>query len=433
MPPGQRSQYGGNVYWLNQPQTVNAPLLPRLPTQTPVIPKAIVAPYTGTGGSRAYANTHGAQVGMPSTADQQKWADTLKWNAAVAANSALNKSTGGSSGGSSGGGGSSGVVAPVESAFTPQVADLSRNPYPGFYDTLLAYVKANADNRPSEYAAISDQFKARQATANQQMYDMYQGSRAQTDASATALGADPAIVSAARDLAMRRSQENSDQSLADNQAWLLKMGELSKQQGEAYLNQFAGQGAAGAAAWVGQEQQRVADANLAAVQALLAKQVAASKGGGGGRKSGGGGGSSSGAITDTATETTTDAGTYDPAVVAALQGNPKALAEYMNQINLSSPNKVVAATQGNVNSSTAARDKAIKAMITTIGNPFAHPMSPAQITANQVSGQTAASQLPIYQAVLNQLAGAPQVSKKVVTTSKNKTPAPKPKANPKVL
>lgn len=428
MPPGQRSQYGGNVYWLNQPQQYKAPMAPRSPSSSPapVIPKTSVAPYTGTGGSRAYALTHGAEVGMPSTADQQKWADTVKWNAAVAANKALNKSTG--SGGGGGGGGSA-VAAPADPGFTLSEADLTKNPYPGYYDTLLQYVRENAAARPGEYQTISDQFKANQEAANKQMYDAYMGSRAQTDASAVALGADPAVVSAARDLAMRHSQENSDQALASNQAWLLKMGELAKQQAEAYGTQFAHEGTVGAAKWVGDEQNRVAAWNLAQLQAALAKKVAASKGGGG-RKGGGGGGSSSGAVTDTATETTTDAGTYDPVIVAALRNDPKALADYMNRVNLSSPNKVTSSTQADVNTATATRNKGIQTFMSTIANPFASPMTPAQILANQTTTQQAANQLPIYQAVLNQLAGAPQVSKKVVTTSKNKTPAPK--ANSKV-
>ena len=332
----------------------------------------------------------------PSAADLKKWNDTVAWNAAVAANAALNKSTGGSSGGASHA--SFADAGPVAPAFTPAVADLSKNPYPGYYDKLLAYVQANADSRPAEYAAVGDQFKANQAAADQGMYNSYQGSRAGTDASAAALGVDPAIVSQARDLAMRKSQENSDQSLADNQAWLAKMGILSQQQGQAYVNQYQGEKATASAGWDAAEQQRVADANLQALQALVAQQKAASSGGGGGKKKGGGGGSS-GKSNLTQTDTVQFSGA-DQAIIDELNasGQHDAAAWYAANHNLTMGNAEVKSTQQHINDATAAQmvnGKKVAAPSIYLKDPNAKYNSPAYIAAQQAS-----SMLPIYQAVL---------------------------------
>jgi len=296
-----------------------------LPTNAPITINT--PPPSGTT-SRAYANARGSQAGLgvPNSSNATQGQGYIP-----AASSALG-------GGSSSGGGTTGVLEPAAPLFTPAIADLSKNPYPGFYDKLLEYVQANANSRPGEYAAVGETFKANQAQANKQMYDMYMGSRAETDASATALGFDPAVISQARDLAMRKNQENSDQSLADNLAWLTKMGVLSKQQGEAFLNQYAGEKATKSAGWDAAEQQRVADANLVALQALVDQQAAASKssGGGGGRRSGGGSSSSgnAGTTTSTITDTITDTG-FQRALAELAISNPEAAALLQNAENLS--------------------------------------------------------------------------------------------------
>lgn len=215
-----------------------------------------------------------------------------------------------------------------EPAPDPYAVDLSKNPYPGYYDTLLDFIRNNANARPAEYAYTGEQFKRNQDIANQQMYNMYTGSRQGADASATALGVDPAVISQYRDLAMRQSQENSDQSLADNLAWLSKMGILSKQQAEASLNQYAGEKVTKSAGWVASEQQRMADLQLANLQAAL--KAKSGGGGGGGRRGGGSSSKSDTSVTETST--------LDDSSLLAYQElaktDPEAAAAYLNSFNL---------------------------------------------------------------------------------------------------
>lgn len=166
-----------------------------------------------------------------------------------------------SSSGSSGNSGIPGDTPVGIPGYDLLTADLTKNPYPAAYDQLLEFVKSSIGARSADFDATKGVMGSQQNTANQQMYDAYMGSRAQSDASSTALGVDPLMVSAARDLAMRKSQENSDQSLADNLAWVDKakllqgdeLGFTSRSIAADKLNKSLG--------WEGAETQRVADIN----------------------------------------------------------------------------------------------------------------------------------------------------------------------------
>lgn len=290
--------------------------------------------------------------------------------------------------------------------YTPAVADLTKNPYPGYYDALLSYVQKNADARPAEYAYTGEVFKRNQDIANNQMYNMYSGSRSGADASATALGVDPNAISAARDIAMRQSQENSDQALAGNLAWLSKMGILSKQQAEASLNMYAGEKATKSAGWDAAEQQRVADANLQKLQQLFdlqkAATAAASKGSGGGKKKGSGGSSSSsGSSNVTQTDTVQFSGA-DQAIVDELiaSGQTDAAALYINQHNATMGNAEVKANQKAINDLTA--QNTIKGRAVPKASPY-FPASTLQSkfqTPAYKAAQAAALKLPLYKAIL---------------------------------
>jgi hypothetical protein len=291
------------------------------PKAPPVI---LSAPPLGTT-SRAYANARGSQVGLnvPNSSN----ATTPGSGLAAAASARL-------SGGGSGGGGG-GAVAPVDplAGYTPDKADLSKNPIPALYDTLLAYTKENADARPAMYQAYADKFKVQQDAANKQLYDAYMGSRTEQDAQATAFGVDPNVIAQARDLAMRRSKENSDQSLADNLAWLDKSGILSKQQAEAMGMQFAKERVTQSGNWDQLEEERVAQLNLLKLQ-MLADQISAKKSGGGGGGRRGGGGSSSKGDTGVTETMTSDNPEMDLALMELKRTNPALAAVAERTLNL---------------------------------------------------------------------------------------------------
>lgn len=384
---------------------------------------AIILPANAGTTSRAYANAHGSQAGLNVP------------NSTRATQGQIQKTPSGyvAPGGNGGAGSSGGIPTPATPLFVPKTADLSQNPYPLYYDKLLAYVQANANARPAEFDAMGAKFKTEQSAADQQLYDAYQGSRVGTDASATALGVDPAIVSQARDLAMRKSQENSDQSLADNLAWLTKMGSLAKQQGEASYGMYAGEEAQGAAKWAAEEQSRVAAQNLADLQALVAAQSGGSGGGGGGR---GGGGSSSGNITDTASEEgQLYTGGMDLELYSELaKTDPAAAAAYMNMYNSTMSSAGVKAAQDRVNTLTTqaaykgvqVQPKKRKGIAGMISNPLNVAMAAAHnipVTAKTGQASAAKKQLPVYKKVLDAMIatsgnwGNPKVVKK--TTSKS--------------
>lgn len=400
--------------------------MPRLP---------IVLP---TPTSRAYALAHGAEANMLPTADIQKWVDTQRWKDAVA-----------NGGGPTPSGGLNTLTSPgltlapppVDPGFVPKTADLSQNPYPGYYDTLLGFVQRNMDARPAEFAHTGEVFKANQEAANQQMYNAYQGSRTGADASATALGVDPAVVSAARDLAMRKSQENSDQDLASNLAWLDKMSQLSQQQGQSYLNQYAGAKANLSANWVGQEQQRVADANLQALQALVdaSNAAAKAKSSGGGRKGSGGGSSGSGNSTVTQTDVLNTGGADLELYNELARTDPAAAAAYLNMYNLTQGTSGQKMAQGKINDlqSAISYNPALKKTIpinpfrNLLGNAISNAGTQAAnipILAARGRSASASALLPIYQKVLAAMTATSgnQGNPKTTTTIKKtkKTPTP---------
>jgi hypothetical protein len=303
----------------------------------PNAPPVVLSPPPLGTTSRAYANARGSQSGLniPNSTNATTPGSGLAGAAAVRL-----------SGGGSGGGGG-GAVAPVDplAGYVADKADLSKNPIPALYDTLLAYTKANADARPAIYQQYSDKFKVNQEAANKQLYDAYLGSRTEQDAQATAFGVDPAIVAQARDLAMRKSQENSDQSLADNQAWLLKSGLLSQQQAMAMGDQYAKERVTQSSAWDQLEEERVSQLNLLRLQ-LLADQISAkSKGGGGGGGRRGGGGSSSSGDTGVTETMTSDNPEMDLALMELKRTNPALAAIAERTLNLSGRGDTVKAAQ----------------------------------------------------------------------------------------
>jgi hypothetical protein len=414
MPPGQRGQYGGNPFWINYPTvpTKKTSVVPPRIYEADIIrgatgirgqaPALISPPALGTT-SRAYANARGSQAGL--NIPNSTYATQGLGGYAPAASNALG------GGGGSGGGGGGGSVAPVDplAGYAPDVADLSKNPIPGMYDQLLAYVKENADARPGIFQGYADKFKVNHEAANKQLYDAYLGSRTEQDAQATAFGVDPAIVAQARDLAMRRSQENSDQSLADNQAWLLKAGLLSQQEAQARGTQFAADKATKSAGWAQLEEERVAQLNLLKLQAMV-DQMAAKSGGGGGGGGGrrGGGGSSKGSTGVTETDTLYNGG-VDLAVYNELARTDKdAAAAYMNMFNTSSgtPGQKAAQTKLNQLSNDASynpslRNTAFKPFkADTWFNPLKDRVANIPIQAARDKSAAAKKLIPRYTKVL---------------------------------
>ena len=427
MPPGQRSQYGGNPYWINQP---TAPSSKKVAAPPRIYESDIIRNALGSGspalispanpaftyGSRAYANAHGSQAGLniPNSTN----ATTPGSGLSGAASSRLS--------GGGGGGGAAAVVDPL-AGYTPDVADLSKNPIPGMYDTLLAYVKENADARPGIFQGYADKFKVNHDAANKQLYDAYLGSRTEQDANATAFGVDPAIVAQARDLAMRRSQENSDQSLADNQAWLLKAGLLSQQEAQARGTQFAGDKATKSAEWAQLEEERVSQLNLLKLQAIVDQINAKAKGGGGGGGRRGGGGSK-GSSTDTGvTETNTlPYGGADAAAIAELiaQGDYEGAAAMSATVNRTMGNPAVKANQNAIDTNTAAsiiNGKKVPIPSIYFKNPNEKWLAPtykaAQTAAKNVKTQT---KIMPYLQKIGGLGTQPYT--KIVTTDKGRAP-----------
>ena len=433
MPPGQRSQYGGNVYWSNQPKSY--PTMPKLPIasspsrtyEADIIrnatrPASIAsimsnAPALGTT-SRAYANAHGSQAGL--NIPGSTYATQSQGAYAPAASARLS--------GSGGSGGGSGAAAPVDplAGWIQETPDLSRNPIPGLYDDLLAYVKTNSEARPGEYQALADKFTAQQKTSDQQLYDAYLGSRQGADASATAFGVDPAVISQARDLAMRQSQEKSDQALASNQAFLQKMGLLSEQQGQAYGYQYAGDKATKSAEWADLESNRVLALNVAKLQALVDAQNAKKSGGGGGGRRGGGSKSSS---SDTGvTETNTlPLGGADAAAIADLiaQGDYEGAAAMQATVNRTMGNAAVKANQSAIDTNTAASIINGK-KVPVPSKYFTNPTLDKWMAPTYKAAQKAATNVKIQNRImpsLQRLGGlGTQPYTKIVTVDKGKAP-----------
>lgn len=326
---------------------------------------------------------------------------------------------------------------PTAPAFTPAVADLSKDPYIPAYDTLLQFVKDSAAARNPQFDATKKTFQNQQATSDKGLRDSYLGSRSGADASATALGVDPLAVSAARDLQMRKNQENSDQSLADNLAWLDKSKMLEGQMLNTDMVGFAHDKAEKSAGWQAEEQRRIEDQNLKALQDMVDAVKAANSGGGGGggghgggRKKGGGGSkSSSGDVNSTATETSTlqfggaDKAYYDELVAG---GHKEAAALFLNQHLLNSNVKEVADTQKRVNDLTS--------QSTVNGKKVNAPskyMKPAANTKKYQSkkyttAENAATQLPDFSRILagmlgfSGIMGSPKVTTSVKNTAKGK-------------
>lgn len=288
-----------------------------------LIPKT--PPPLGTT-SRAYSLTHGAQQGLG-----------LNENPLVTALSGNN--------GIANRGGS--VIASPASTYAPLEADLSKNPYGPAYDQLLAFISNSAKARGPEYDAVAEQLKAYRAKADEGLHNSYIDNRKLTDQSATALGVDPNAISAERDYTNRRMQENSDQALADNLAWVQKAKLLQGDNISGYLAQAAQSKASSTAQWDAQEQQRIADLNTQNLQALAASSRA-SKSGGGSGKSGGASGSAKTTVTktDTLANSGLDLDYYNYLVNS---GQKDAAAVFLQQTYLNSGNPMVADTQKKIN------------------------------------------------------------------------------------
>lgn len=291
-------------------------------------PAILNPPPLGTT-SRAYSLTHGSQQGLG--------LNPSPLVAALAGNNGIAKRGG---------------TAPVDptGGYAPAEADLSKNPYGAAYDQLLSFIKGSADARGPEYDAVAAQLKSIRAKADEDLHSSYLTNRAGTDASATALGVDPNVVSSERDFTNRRMQENSDQALADNLAWLQKAKTLQGDNVQGYLAQAAAAKASSSSKWNAEEQQRVADQNLANLQQMAS--LKRSGGGGGGK---GGGGSSGAKTTVTKTDTLANSG-LDLAAYNQLMasGQKDAAAALLNQEYLNSGNPVIADTQKKINAASAA-------------------------------------------------------------------------------
>jgi hypothetical protein len=383
--------------------------------------------------SRAFANARGVQSGLnipgstKATQAQGYYPPTTNPNPIQAAATARLGGGGGSSGG---------VAAPAEPAFTPTAVDLSKNPIPGYYDSLLAYVAQNSAARPAEFAALGEQFQKNRDESTKGLYDAYMGSRATTDASATALGVDPAVVSAARDLAMRKNQERSDQDLAASKDWLAKMGILSEQQGQAYGNMYAAEKAAKSAEWAQLEADRINNLDMLRLQALVAAAQAKAKGGGGGGRRGGGS-SKGGSIGTSATDTSTmKYGGADAEYLQSLinAGDYEGAALFQNQMNLTEGTPGLKSVQQGINDRVAATHLSSGAPVLP-NNAWYKGGSPtvpkyvasSEYTAALPGAKKAIKELPAYQRILPGMMGISSIlgnvsnQKKVVNTSKSST------------
>ena len=359
--------------------------------------------------SRAFALTHGAEAGLGINADPNT--NPL---AAIAHLSGVT---------SRGGTLPTGPSAP---AYTPLTADLSKNPYATPYDQLLQFVKDSTAARGGQYDTTKATLQAQQDAANKQLYDAYQNSRQGADASATALHVDPAIVSATRDLMMRKNQENSDQSLAGNLAWLDKNRVLESSMLNTTANSLAQEKTQKVGAWNDKEQARIDAQNIANLQAMVKASTGGSGKGGGKKKGSGGGGksSSSGNVTATETQTLQDGG-LDKAFYDQLAStNPTAAALYLNQHLLNQGTPEVKSTQGKINDLAAANQLNGKAV--PAANIYMPQANAAWNNPAYTAAQKAAQQKALYEAILpgmitnSGLLGNPKTVQTVKNTAKGK-------------
>lgn len=191
------------------------------------------------------------------------------------------------------------------------------------YGALLSQVRGfGADNLADMdkiKAGLADQYKG----ASDQLYQQYQNSRTPLDASATALGVNPAEVYKGYDDHLRQIQENSDQSLAQDQAWFDKMKALRSSSLDSLYQNITNDKAMQLANW------QIA-------QAQRANSLSTGSRGGSSHK--GGGSSSSGAKT-TATDTQTVDDYFDQDVYNQLKAtNPALATQYIVNTALGSSN-----------------------------------------------------------------------------------------------
>lgn len=321
------------------------------------------------------------------------------------------------------------IPMPVDplAGYVPQTADLSQDPYAPAYAKLLQFVKDSAAARGGQFDSTKSIMQNQQATANQGLYDAYQNSRNSADASATALGVDPNVISQVRDLAMRKNQENSDQSLADNLAWLDKGKLLEGSMLNSDAIQFAQEGAGKTALWDANEQKRINDLNTASLQALVQSAQSARSSSGKG-SSGSKSKSASGDIAETAKETQTLAnGGMDKAAYDEILANygPEAAAQFLNEFNTTSGSPLQKAAQTKVNELAATNQingKPVKAASIYFPNPNAKWQAPKYTAA-----QKAATQLAIQQAILTAAGGFsgnmgnPKTTQTVTKSAKGKS------------
>lgn len=324
MPPGKRPVPPRNrVQEAEKRQRDTGPII--YPRGTP--------PPLGTT-SRAYANARGSQkdLGVPNSNFATQGQGNPLFDA-LATTSNI-----GSRGGS---------AAAESTLLSPglTIADLSKNPYGPAYDKLLQFIADSAKSRGPDYENTATQLKTIRAKADEDLHASYLDNRKAADASATALGVDPNAVASQRDFSNRRMQENSDQALADNLAWVQKAKLLQGDNLQGFLAQAAAAKASSSSQWDAEEQIRVAELNMANLQAA----ASARNGGGGG---GGGGGSKSGSSkvgvtkTDTLVNSGLDLEAYNYLVNS---GQTDAAAAFLNQANINSGNPMVADTQKKVN------------------------------------------------------------------------------------
>lgn len=325
MPPGRRKKPGYN--WTEGIDTPG----PTLPNYT--FPKRVVPDYT----SQIPRN-------IPNKPDYTSQIPRSLGPMIPAQLTPVNYRNPGSYGGSSGSGGSGGMGGSVPvgvAGYNPITADLSKNPYPAEYDKLLAFVQSSLASRTADFDAVKTSMRGQQGQANQQMYDAYMGSRKESDASSTALGVDPLVVSAARDLAMRKSQENSDQGLADNLAWIDKAKVLQGDELGYASRSIAANKLSKSLGWEEAERGRVHDINARgqeayqeALMAALEAQSAGQSAGRSGRKGSRGSSDEGKEPVVTLTEVLENSG-LDLATFKELERtNPAAAALFKNYTNL---------------------------------------------------------------------------------------------------
>ena len=263
--------------------------------------------------------------------------------------------------------------------YNPMVADLTKNPYGPAYDELMKNVAASIANRGADYQSTKDTLTAQQAAANKDMYSSYLQSRLGSDASSNALGVDPALVSAARDLAMRKSQENSDQALADNLAFVDKTKLYKGDQLNYTQNSLMNDKLVKSQGWNDAETKRVADINtqgtamqqkllLANLNTKLANITASAK-----AKSKSKSGSEDVKVTAKEVQTLKDSGMDSDAFKQLKVKFPEAAALYLNASNLSGTDvSVIKLLQQGVNEAEKDRTNPSKYTIHNLLNPMSY-------------------------------------------------------------